>query len=73
MTFGLGAFAFAMSTAGGIIFAKVINLFLKPEERINPLIGAAGVSAMPDSTRVAQTIGLREDPNNHFAHARYGA
>ncbi len=66
MIFGLGAFAFAMSTAGGVIFAKVMNLFLKPEDRINPLIGAAGVSAVPDSARVAQMEGLREDPNNHL-------
>lgn len=66
MIFGLGAFAFAMSTVGGIIFAKVMNLFLKPEDRINPLIGAAGVSAVPDSARVAQMVGLREDPNNHL-------
>lgn len=66
MIFGLGAFAFAMSTAGGVLFAKVMNLFLKPEDRINPLIGAAGVSAVPDSARVAQLEGLREDPNNHL-------
>ncbi len=66
MIFGLGAFAFAMSTAGGVVFAKVMNLFLKKEDRINPLIGAAGVSAVPDSARVAQMVGLREDPNNHL-------
>ncbi len=66
MIFGLGAFAFAMSTAGGVIFAKVMNLFLKKEDRINPLIGAAGVSAVPDSARVAQMEGLRADPNNHL-------
>ncbi|MBP8238556.1 MAG: sodium ion-translocating decarboxylase subunit beta, partial [Saprospiraceae bacterium] len=64
--FGLGAFAFGMSTAGGVLFAKVMNLFLKPADRINPLIGAAGVSAVPDSARVAQLEGLREDPNNHL-------
>lgn len=66
MIFGLGAFAFGVSTAGGVIFAKVMNLFLKPEDRINPLIGAAGVSAVPDSARVAQLEGLREDPSNHL-------
>lgn len=64
--FGLGALAFAISTAGGVIFAKVMNLFLQPEDRINPLIGAAGVSAVPDSARVAQMEGLREDPGNHL-------
>lgn len=64
--FGLGALAFAFSTAGGVIFAKVMNLFLKSEDKINPLIGAAGVSAVPDSARVAQMEGLREDPTNHL-------
>lgn len=66
MIFGLGAFAFGVSTAGGVLFAKVMNLFLKPEDCINPLIGAAGVSAVPDSARVAQLEGLREDPSNHL-------
>lgn len=66
MIFVLGAFAFAVSTAGGILFAKVMNLFLKQEDRINPLIGAAGVSAVPDSARVAQVMGLKADPNNHL-------
>lgn len=66
MIFALGAFAFGISTAGGVLFAKVMNLFLKPADRINPLIGAAGVSAVPDSARVAQLEGLREDPNNHL-------
>jgi sodium ion-translocating decarboxylase beta subunit len=64
--FGLGALAFAISTAGGVVFAKVMNMFLRPEDRINPLIGAAGVSAVPDSARVAQMEGLREDPGNHL-------
>ena len=50
----LGAFAFAFSTAGGLIFAKVINLFLSGEKKINPCIGAAGVSAVPMSARVVQ-------------------
>lgn len=66
MIFVLGAFAFGISTAGGILFAKVMNLFLRPADRINPLIGAAGVSAVPDSARVAQLEGLREDPDNHL-------
>lgn len=64
MIFGLGALSFAIATAGGILFAKFMNLFLK--EKINPLIGAAGVSAVPDSARVAQMMGLREDPENHL-------
>ena len=62
--FGLGALSFAIATAGGVLFAKFMNLFLK--DKINPLIGAAGVSAVPDSARVAQMIGQKEDPNNHL-------
>jgi oxaloacetate decarboxylase beta subunit len=50
----LGAIAFAFSTAGGVIFAKFINLFLKKENKINPCIGAAGVSAVPMAARVVQ-------------------
>lgn len=70
LIFFLGAMAFMIATAGGIIFAKVMNLFLSSENRINPLIGAAGVAAVPDSAKVAQTIGLKEDPTNHlFGHA----
>ena len=56
--------AFAIATAGGVLFAKFMNLFLK--DKINPLIGAAGVSAVPDSARVAQLIGQKEDPHNHL-------
>ncbi|MFP4497001.1 MAG: sodium ion-translocating decarboxylase subunit beta [Vulcanimicrobiota bacterium] len=60
--FLLGAFSFVVATAGGLIFAKIMNLFLK--EKINPLIGAAGVSAVPDSARVAHMVGQKEDPSN---------
>jgi len=66
LIFILGAISFVVATAGGVIFAKVMNIFLKEGEKINPLIGAAGVSAVPDSARVAQLEGLREDPNNHL-------
>lgn len=66
MIFALGATAFAVSTAGGILFAKVMNLFLKEDDKINPLVGAAGVSAVPDSARVVQMVGLKEDPGNHL-------
>jgi carboxybiotin decarboxylase len=66
LIFVLGACAFGFSTAGGVIFAKVMNLFLKEGNKINPLIGSAGVSAVPDSARVSQMEGLREDPNNHL-------
>jgi oxaloacetate decarboxylase beta subunit len=66
LIFILGALAFMVATAGGIIFAKVMNLFLKKENRINPLIGAAGVAAVPDSARIAHEIGMKEDPTNHL-------
>ena len=64
LIFALGAVAFAIATAGGVLFAKVMNLFLK--EKINPLVGAAGVSAVPDSARVVEMVGLQEDPENHL-------
>ena len=60
--FALGALSFVIATMGGVLFAKFMNLFLK--EKINPLIGAAGVSAVPDSARVVQMVGQKEDPNN---------
>jgi len=66
LIFVLGAFSFIIATAGGILFAKFMNLFLKGENKINPLVGAAGVSAVPDSARVVQVEGLRADPNNHL-------
>jgi len=66
LIFILGAISFMIATAGGIIFAKVMNLFLSKDKRLNPLIGAAGVSAVPDSARVVQNIGLKADPNNHL-------
>jgi len=62
LIFGLGALSFVIATMGGVLFAKFMNLFLK--EKINPLIGAAGVSAVPDSARVVQMVGQKEDPNN---------
>ncbi|MEA1883729.1 MAG: sodium ion-translocating decarboxylase subunit beta [Thermotogota bacterium] len=58
----LGAFAFVISTISGLLFAKIMNLFLK--EKINPLIGGSGVSAVPDSARVAQMVAQKEDPSN---------
>lgn len=62
--FALGAISFMIATAGGLGFAQLMNLFLKGDNKINPLIGAAGVSAVPDSARVVHNIGLREDPTN---------
>ena len=52
----LGAVAFGISTAGGVGFAKLLNLFLHKDKRINPCIGAAGVSAVPMAARVVQTL-----------------
>lgn len=62
LIFGLGALSFCVATAGGVLFAKFMNLFLK--DKINPLVGAAGVSAVPDSARVVQMVGQQEDPHN---------
>jgi oxaloacetate decarboxylase beta subunit len=64
--FGLGALSFMVATAGGLLFARFLNVFLKKGNKINPLIGAAGVSAVPDSARVVQIEGLKTDPNNHL-------
>ncbi len=66
LIFVLGALSFIVATAGGVTFAKVMNLFLSADNKINPLVGAAGVSAVPDSARVVQTEGLRYDPSNHL-------
>ncbi|WP_075591387.1 sodium ion-translocating decarboxylase subunit beta [Labilibacter marinus] len=64
--FGLGALSFIVATAGGLLFARFLNVFLHKNNKINPLIGAAGVSAVPDSARVVQQEGLKTDPNNHL-------
>ena len=64
--FALGAVSFMIATCGGVIFAKVMNLFLKEGNKINPLIGNAGVSAVPDSARVSQVVGLEYDKTNHL-------
>lgn len=64
--FVLGAVSFAIATAGGVLFAKVMNLFLKEENKLNPMIGAAGVSAVPDSARVVQHLGIKEDKSNYL-------
>jgi oxaloacetate decarboxylase beta subunit len=62
--FGLGLIDFGVCTMGGILTVKVMNLFLK--EKINPIIGAAGVSAVPMAARVSQMVGLRYDKTNHL-------
>ncbi|MFI3280966.1 MAG: sodium ion-translocating decarboxylase subunit beta [Rikenellaceae bacterium] len=60
----LGILAFCVGTGGGILFAKLLNLFCKEENKMNPLIGSAGVSAVPMAARVAQTEGQKADPSN---------
>ena len=60
----LGIIAFAGGTAGGVLLAKFMNLFLPEGKKINPLIGSAGVSAVPMAARVSQKEGQREDPSN---------
>lgn len=64
--FILGALSFIIATAGGVLFVKIFNLFLKEGNKINPLIGNAGVSAVPDSARVSQLIGQEYDKTNHL-------
>ncbi|MFO8054832.1 MAG: sodium ion-translocating decarboxylase subunit beta [Bacteroidales bacterium] len=66
LIFVLGAFSFMIATAGGLAFAKLMNVFLKKDNKINPMVGAAGVSAVPDSARVIQHEGLLADPTNHL-------
>ena len=58
----LGLFAFIFDTIGGVLFAKLLNLFLK--KKVNPMIGAAGISAFPMSGRIIHKMGLEEDPQN---------
>ncbi|MDA3886176.1 MAG: sodium ion-translocating decarboxylase subunit beta [Candidatus Delongbacteria bacterium] len=68
LIFGLGLASFCVATVSGLMFAKIMNLFLK--EKINPLIGASGVSAVPDSARVVHHFGLQQDKSNYLlAHA----
>ncbi len=61
---GLGLFAFVFDTAGGVLFAKLLNVFLPKDKKINPMIGAAGISAFPMSARVVHKMGLKEDNQN---------
>ncbi len=62
LVLGLGLFAFVFDTAGGVLLAKLLNLFSK--KKINPMIGAAGISAFPMSGRIVHKMGLKEDPQN---------
>jgi oxaloacetate decarboxylase beta subunit len=71
MIMGLGLAAFVFDTFGGIMLAKIVNLFTK--KKINPLIGAAGISAFPMASRVVQKVGLEADPTNHLLMQAAGA
>jgi len=61
---GIGLLAFVFDTAGGVLFAKLINLFLPKDRKINPMIGACGISAFPMSARIIQKMAQKEDPSN---------
>ena len=71
MIMALGLFAFVFDTVGGVLFAKVLNIFSK--KKINPMIGAAGISAFPMSARVVEKLGISEDRTNHLLMHAIGA
>ena len=71
MILGLGLVAFVFDTFGGVLFAKILNLFLK--KKVNPMIGAAGISAFPMASRVVHKMGLKEDPQNFLLMHAAGA
>ncbi|MBS7317088.1 MAG: sodium ion-translocating decarboxylase subunit beta [Candidatus Cryptobacteroides sp.] len=67
LIFGLGLLSFVIATTCGVLFVKLINLFIRdPKKKINPLIGNAGVSAVPDAARVSEVAGRETDPGNHL-------
>ena len=66
MILGLGIVAFVFDTAGGVLFAKLINRFMSKDKKINPMIGACGISAFPMSARVIHGMGLKEDKHNYL-------
>ena len=68
---GLGLVAFIFDTAAGVFFAKILNLFSK--KKVNPMVGAAGISAFPMSSRVVQKLGLEADSQNHLLMHAVGA
>jgi len=71
MVMAMGLAAFIFDTAGGVLFCKLLNLFRT--EKINPVIGAAGISAFPMSARVVARVALKEDPNNFLIMHAIGA
>jgi oxaloacetate decarboxylase beta subunit len=69
----LGLFAFIFDTIGGVVFAKILNIFLPQGKKINPMVGGAGISAFPMSSRVIQKMALKEDNQNHLLMHAVGA
>ena len=72
MIFALGACSFIVATTFGVLFVKFFNLFLKEGNKINPLIGNSGVSAVPDSARVSNNVGLEYDKTNYLLQHAMG-
>lgn len=73
LVMGLGLVAFVFDTIGGVLFAKLLNVFLPADKKINPMIGGAGISAFPMSARVIQKMALKEDNQNHVLMHAVGA
>ena len=73
LVMALGLFAFIFDTIGGVLFAKLLNLFLPKYKKINPMVGGAGISAFPMSARVIQKMALKEDNQNHLLMHAVGA
>lgn len=69
----LGLFAFVFDSISGVMFAKILNIFLKKKNKINPMVGAAGISAFPMSARVVQKMGLEANDQNHLLMHAVGA
>ncbi len=70
---GIGLLAFVFDTAGGVMFAKLVNLFLPEGKKVNPMVGACGISAFPMSARVIQRMAQKEDPENFILMPAIGA
>ena len=73
LVIALGLFAFVFDTIGGVLFAKLLNLFLSKDKKINPMVGGAGISAFPMSARVIQKMAIKEDGQNHLLMHAVGA
>ncbi len=70
---GIGLLAFVFDTAGGVLFAKLVNLFLPENRKVNPMVGACGISAFPMSARIIQKMAQKEDPENFILMPAIGA